>query len=93
MRPPPPVQPPVERPANRSRKRSTHARCGQRRRSNLERLTAILLEHGRGDRGKRRSVDLLVGLQVPLEAPAVEVLEPTETQSSQMDIFPCNTRG
>src|SRR5262249_23812795 len=39
----------------------------------LEGLRAVFDEHGRSDIRKCRIVDLLVGFQVPLEAPAVEV--------------------
>src|SRR5882762_5703108 len=76
MRPPPPIRPPVEHP-RQPLLQAPHPRpLVPSPPIQLERLPAILLEHRGGNIRKRRIVDLLVGLQVPLEAPPIEVARP-----------------
>src|SRR5882724_787970 len=72
MRPPPPIQPPIERPRQPLLQPPHPGPLVPSPPIQLERLPAILLEHRGGNIRERRIVDLLVGLQVPLEAPSFE---------------------
>src|ERR1700722_11034015 len=73
MRPPPPIRPAIEQPRQPFLQPVDPRPLRPAVPIQLEGMSAILLEHRRGHRRKRLILDLLIGLQVPLEAPAIEI--------------------